>query len=51
VSNHKQQVIAEDEEIPAQGHRRRITFDGQHRVIHAVPIANEWIDKTENEDQ
>jgi hypothetical protein len=49
VRDDKQKVIAEDEEIAAERHRRRITRYGQDRVIHAVPVADEWIDKTENE--
>jgi hypothetical protein len=46
--NDKQKMIAEDEEIAAQCHRRRITLDRQHRVVHAVPVADERIDKVEN---
>src|SRR5258705_5496782 len=44
-------MISEDEKIAAEGHRRRVTRQRQYRVVHAVPIANEGIDKNEHEDQ
>ncbi len=49
VRDYKKVMISEDEEITTERHRRWITFQGEHRVIHAVPIANERIDKTENQ--
>src|SRR6185503_21004163 len=46
-----ERMISEDEKIAAEGHRRRITRQRQYRVVHAVPVANEGIDKNQHEDQ
>jgi hypothetical protein len=42
-------MIAEDEQVPAERHRRWIAVQGEHGVVHAVPIAYERIDKIQDE--
>src|SRR5690349_7986095 len=51
VRDYKQEMISEDEELATQRHRRRITCQRQHGVVHAVPIADERIDKIKNENE
>src|SRR5215207_5210885 len=44
-------MVAEDEKIATQRHRRRVSDEGEHRVIHAVPVAYKWVDEIENKEQ
>ena len=49
ASADKQQVIAEDEEVASERHRRRITRQRQHRVIESVPVADERVNEIKDE--
>ena len=40
-------VIGEDEKIATERHRRGIAGEREHRVVDAVPVANEGIDEVE----
>lgn len=44
-------MIARDEEISPERHRRRITGQRQYRVIEAVPVAYEWIEEVKDENK
>src|ERR1051325_10685900 len=44
-------MVREDEKAPAQRHRRWISLDRERGVLHAVPIADEWIGKIEDQDE
>jgi len=44
-------VIAEDEQVPSEGHGGRISLNREYRVIEAVPIADKWVDKIENQSE
>src|SRR5215211_5459348 len=43
-----EKMIAEDEEVPTERHRRWVAVQGEHGVVHAVPVADEWIDKIQD---
>jgi len=49
VRNLVEIVIAEDEEVSTERHRRRVARDREDGVVHAVPVADERIDEIQNE--
>ena len=50
MRNAVEKMIGEDEEIATERHRRGVAIQREHGVIHAVPVADEWIYEIQNED-